>query len=745
MKWLKRLSFSFSGILICVLMAATVIEKVYGTAFATTHVYASRSFVVCWGIMAVTGLLYLVKRGLFKRKITGLLHLSFAVILLGALATHLSGKQGMVHLREKETVAAFTGGKAEKYRFPFKLTLERFQIIYYPGTPAPMDYESTVAVTDVNGQVIRGVVAMNQIFSCKGYRFYQSGYDEDELGVTLAISHDPYGIPLTYAGYGLLLLSMILFFITPDSHFRRLIKSPHLPKSILPVLLSAGFSAGLNASNVPAPQVLPQEIAAGFGDLYVLHNNRICPLQTLAKDFTSKLYGKQTCRGLTAEQVFTGWMFYHSSWKEQPVIRIKSNEARHILGIKGTYASLDDFTNQYSEYKLDSIMHQTGLGANIPGKRGIKEADEKYNLLRIFYSGQMMKIFPCRMEGDAAEVKWFSQGDVLPEMEDEQWFFIRKTQDYIHEMVVRKDYEGILAALQKIKAYQRKEAADVLPSQIRFEAEKLYNRSDYAKLPAIICILSGLPAFICYCMLLAFGKSPKRILSASLRILLLAGLVYLTGTICLRWIVSGYFPLSNGYETMQFTAWSSLLTAFFMRKRLLFLPFGLLVAGLALFVSTAGESNPQLTQLMPVLSSPLLSIHVVVIMLAYVLFAFMMLNGIAAFIIYLTGDASGRIHIERLQTVSRIILYPALCCLTAGIFVGAVWANITWGRYWGWDPKEVWALVTLLTYALALHSDSLAWFRRPMFFHCYAVIAFLTVLITCLGVNHILGGMHSYA
>lgn len=746
MKWLKRLSFSLLGILIVILIIATFLEKVLGTSFVAGHIYASRFFIGCWGMMVLLGILYIFKRKLYKRKITFLFHLSFVVILLGAFTTHLFGKQGMLHLREKEKATAFVNGKGETSLFPFNVMLDGFQVIYYPGTPSPMDYESSITIIDEEGRITKGHVSMNNIFSYKSYRFYQSGYDDDGLGTTLAVSYDPYGIAITYTGYGLLLLSILLFFIIPESQFRRLIKSPVLRKSAVVVLTFICFSVGVEASGVATPKVLPKEVAASFGDLYVLYNNRICPLQTLAKDFTTKLYGKQTYRGLTAEQVFTGWMFYYSSWKEQPMIRIKNAEVRHLLDTDEKYASLDDFINQFNEYKLDAVMHEIRVGENVPGKRGIEEADEKYNILRIFYSGEMMKIFPCRIDEDATNVKWFSQGETLPlDMEEERWFFIRKTQDYIHEMVVKKDYDGILYTLQKIKEYQQKEAVEVLPSVMRFETEKVYNQLDYTRLLAMICLTVGLLSFMYYCIMMAMERHVNRVVAIALNILLLLVWTYLTITIALRGVVSGHLPLSNGYETMQFMAWCSLLLAFVLRKKYMFLPFGLLTAGLTLLVSMMGESNPQITQLMPVLSSPLLSIHVVVIMIAYALFAFMMLNGLAAFIIRLYARASWELQVERLQIVSRIILYPALFCLIAGIFVGAVWANISWGRYWGWDPKEVWALITMLVYSLAIHTSSLPWFRKPMFFHVFAVVAFLSVLVTYFGVNFILGGMHSYA
>ena len=291
---------------------------------------------------------------------------------------------------------------------------------------------------------------------------------------------------------------------------------------------------------------------------------------------------------------------------------------------------------------------------------------------------------------------------------------------------------------------------------------------DYTKPVAMGCVLLGLVSFVLYCRRNFYGKrddcktldndnvTPKPsehpgtdkywlwfgTLCKALMIILFVYLLILIG---LRGYVGNHLPLSNGFETMQFMAWCTLLFTFILQRKFqMMLPFGFLVCGLALMVSMFGESNPQITQLMPVLQSPLLSVHVVVIMLAYSLLAFIMLNGVTAVILHYSRRDC-RLEIERLLVISQILLYPAVFLLTIGIFIGAIWANVSWGRYWGWDPKEVWALITMLVYALALHPDSLPWFRRPMFFHLFSIAAFFLVLITYFGVNFLLGGMHSYA
>lgn len=276
------------------------------------------------------------------------------------------------------------------------------------------------------------------------------------------------------------------------------------------------------------------------------------------------------------------------------------------------------------------------------------------------------------------------------------------------------------------------------------EIVQIYNQLNVVKLLAFVCLTLGLLLFALYVYRFSMQQKPNRIV----RYLSLAGLLlvflFLSVLIALRSAIVGYFPLANGYEVMHFLAWTALLlTLLFYRRFQMLLPFGFLLCGLSLLVATMGEANPQITALKPVLSSPLLSVHVVVIMFSYALLAFIMLNGLTAILLHCFSENAQR-QIERLKTISHLMLYPAVFCLAIGIFVGAIWANLSWGRYWGWDPKEVWALITLMVYSLALHTDSLPMFRKPMFFHLFAVVAFLAVLFTYFGVNFLLGGLHSY-
>lgn len=738
---LKYLSFGLTGILVCILIIATILEKTYGSTFVTQYIYGSPFFILLWGAAAVASIIYLLKRKTQKQVITFCLHLSFVLILAGALTTHLFGIQGAVHLRQDTIpVTTFTLSNGETAAFPFQLSLKEFRLEYYPGTFAPMDFVSTILISNGSQTKHEGEVSMNHIYSYHHYRFYQSKYDEDSKGTTLSVSHDPYGIAITYIGYALLLCCMIIFFFRKDTYFRSLLRHPLLYKAAAVCLLFL-YGSVQTLQAVERPETLPDHVARQFGDLYIYYNDRICPLQTLAKDFTIKLYGKSSYKGLTSEQVLTGWFFYYDDWKKEPVIRIKSKEVQALLGIDREYACLIDFVD-INGYKLEAAMQGN---IEIKDRAGIESANEKFNLISMVSTGSLLKIYPYR-KMEEQQTTWYSLADKLPQdMPDGQWAFIRNSMSYVAEKIAGKNDKEATALLEKIKKYQQKEVGKELPTNTRFIAEQIYNNMNYNRPLAMFCITIGLFAFVFYCRQMITQQNKRSSWSLLLNVILVGAFIYLSAIIAFRGYISNHLPLSNGFETMQFMAWcSALLTFFLQRKFYMALPFGFLLCGLTLLVSMLGEANPQITQLMPVLASPLLSIHVVVIMIAYSLLAFIMLNGVTAVILHYSKKEC-EAQIERLQVISRIILYPAIFLLTVGIFVGAVWANVSWGRYWGWDPKEVWALITMLVYALALHPSSLPLFRKPMFFHFFSIIAFLTVLVTYFGVNFLLGGMHSYA
>ena len=737
---LKLLSFGTLAIVVVAMMGATIVEKIHGTELVLSKIYTAPWMIALWGVSAVSALAYIVVCGIHRRWRILLLHLAFAVILAGALTSHLIGREGALRIREGESTTTYQlrdGGNAD---LGFELTLNDFELQYYEGTRAPMDYLSHLTISDTEGEH-KGIVSMNNILRHRGHRIYQSGYDPDACGSTLMITYDPYGIAITYVGYALLLVACFAFFFEPNSMFRALLRHPALHRLSAIVLLATLSASGFEArgEELPTPKTLSQEAAEAFCDICVYHNDRIAPLETLAVEFTTKLYGKAEYRGLSAEQVLTGWFFFYEDWKLEPMIKIKGGDIAAILGIEGNYARLVDYTST-DGYKLEAALR----GETKVNRQNAELANEKFNLVSMLCMGTLLKIYPYT---DAkGECVWYSLSDHLPEdMPNDEALFIRKGMNLVAEAAMKRDYATIQEIMGKVAIYQR-QRAEAMPSEARLGAEKFYNAMNYNRPLAMFCLTLGIICFILFCNIRNSESRVLRWVRGVVYVVLALLLLYLSLHIGLRYYISGHIPLANGYETMQFMSWCSVvLTLAVGRKFRMALPFGLLVAGFTLLVAMLGEASPRITQLMPVLQSPLLSIHVMVIMISYTLLAFTLLNGITALVLHLTRGKEADSEIEYLSVVSRIMLYPAVMLLAIGIFIGAVWANVSWGRYWGWDPKEVWALITMLVYAALIHSGSLGALRKPMTLHILTIVAFLAVLITYFGVNFILGGMHSYA
>ena len=620
------------------------------------------------------------------------IHIAIIIIICGGLLTYFTGQSGSMHLAENEPVNIFLDGE-NQIQMPFCVNLKKFDVVYYPGTMSHADYVSYVEITD-NGNILKeGIISMNNILKYNDFRFFNEDFDKDLKGCTLTVQHDPWGILVTYIGYILLSISMIIIFL------KNIIKKrvPKQVKSLVILFVMLMFGSMANAQEL---KTLPKDVAAELGDIYIYNGGRIAPMQTFAKDFACKLYGKPTYEGFTSEQVLAGWMFYPTYWK-------------------GT---------ERQQSKRDEVKH----------------------LVESFQTGAMTKIFPCQMPDGT--VKWLSPNDDLPEnLTEDEWIFIRKSMGYLNELVVKKDYATLSEALQKIKAYQKKNgvAADgttSLPSDFRFKTEKIYNVWSKYNYVAYFSLFFGLVFFVLYCVFTAIGKNmPKSLenISVSINWIIFA---FLTFLVILRWIVAGHIPLARSAETQHFMAWVSLLIAGLMalkkNGRVNIIATGMIVSGLMMLVAVMSSANPKITPLMPVLSSPLLGLHVAIIMVAYALLAFMLINGLAAVIVRICNK-NAMLEIERMAEVSRNLLFPAVMCLAFGIIIGSVWANISWGNYWAWDPKETWSLITLMVYAIPLHKKMAPALQKPLNFHIYNILAFLSVLMTYFGVN-LLGGMHAY-
>lgn len=739
MKHLKTMILVVATAIILILITATIVESSKGTAFVRQHIYTSAWFVVLWAALVVAAAVYIVLRKNKSNVSTSVLlvHASFLVILLGAFTSWNMAESGTIHLRQNETTSTMKDEEGKTKELGFEVSLKNFNVVNYPGTDAPMDYVTTLTA---NTQEIK--VSMNNIGSFNGYRFIQSGYDSDMQGTTLGVYHDPWGIGITYTGYALLFISLIATMASKKTRMRHLYhKALSLQGAkawaVTALLAVSSFSTTANAQEMVK---IDGDIADDFGKICVLYNSRITPINTVATSFVTKLCGKPTWDGLSSNQVFAGWIFDVPYWETVKMIEIKEKKAQELLGINGKWASFDDFWDSYNNYKLDAPLKKAYKDGDTKLQKQLRDADEKFNIIRMLYGGEMLKMFPYA--GKQGHMQWFAPGQPLGnlKLDEKELVFIKKSMDYLAESIITGDKVRAEEIAKKIYSYQHVRGKAVVPTKFRIYTETFYNKTNAQRLPVMLYLTLSLLLAIVSTLSLNNGKQKKTRLVSS--VLTWVMLLHTTLLLALRWFVSGHLPMSNGYETMQFMAWATLIVTLVMEKR--FLPvkqFGPLLSSFALLVAMITDGNPQITQLMPVLQSPLLSVHVMVIMFSYALFGLTALIGLQGLIAHHRKQEEKE---QQLAALSQFLLYPAVALIAIGIFIGAIWANVSWGRYWSWDSKETWALITMLIYSAPLHAD-IKWLRKAQHMHIYMLLAFLSVLMTYFGVNYFLSGMHSYA
>ncbi len=658
---------------VIVMAIATIVEKIHGTTFVSTKIYSTWWFSAIWGILAIASIARIITSGMQKTLTVLTLHISFVVILAGALTTHLTSKKGYLHLRCGETTRLYTeqssNGDMRTAPLPFSVKLNDFNIKNYEGTTTHSDYASHLTFSTDGGST-NETVSMNNIAVVEGYRFYQTSFDQDMKGSILTITYDPYGTGITYIGYGLLIVSAILLLVLRTPRIKQLYRQLNGSR-----VLAIGCLVLMTASTFAKTPVMAREDAEKAERKLIVYNGRVCPLNTLAHDFCLKITGKTSYKGLSAEQLLLSLPMAPEEWSEKPLLKIKNKALKERLGIKTDLARIKDFYENDGRYKLDILLNeQMNKAEDDQDKklvRSIYDVDEQISLVNAAVTGKLIE-----------------------------------------------SYKG-----------------NNPPSETRISAEILYNQLPLTVVGAFM-ILTGILIIVIAEIIRKKGFAVK------LGILLIISAFQLAVFI-LRWYISGNIPLSNGYETMAFVSLStSLLTLsaiWMLRKQ----PFvcntvtigGLMIAGLTLLVAHLSEMSPQITSLMPVLHSPWLTTHVSLIMISYSLFAFM---AVIAGVDLVKKDA-------RLDALNRLMLYPAEIFLTIGIFLGAIWANQSWGTYWSWDPKEVWALISMLIYCIPFHTESLPFMKKAKVMDWYLIMAFLSILMTYFGVNYLLGGMHSYA
>lgn len=636
---------------------------------------------------------------------------------------------------------------------PYTIKLNDFSMERYPGSNSPSGYKSDVVLIDKASNIEKPyMIFMNNILKYKGYRFYQSSFDRDEKGTILSVNHDMAGMLVTYTGYALLFLFIILSMLNKNSAFRSVTagywNSP-FKKAVSVIILLIAVSGTGNAQEFIPGKKASEE----FGKVLIQdQKGRTKPLFTLSNDILRKISRENEFKGMTSMQVFLGIYFDFNDWKDVPLIKVSNRDLQRQLGIRGSLAAFNDLVSMGNggTYKLSDEVQRAYSKA--PGERDKKDKeimkiDERVNIFYMIYTGEFLKMFPLK---DGTH-NWGTSQEALKKAtgkEDSLYLanVIPLFSDALHNNRV-SDANKIAASIQE---YQKRFAGYALPSEARTNAEIFYYKTKIFERLFPFYATIGLVMLIALITMVIRGKKEKPLFVRLLALLLFAGFLCHTIGLGLRWYIAGHSPMSNGYESMIFISWVTLLAGFiFSRKSAFALSATAVLGSMTLMVAHLSFMDPEITNLVPVLKSYWLTLHVSVITGSY---GFLGLGAILGLINLILLALSNRRSLERIgNTIEELTvinfktLTLGLYLLTIGTFLGAVWANESWGRYWGWDPKETWSLITVIIYSLVTHSRMIPGLKDIYSFNVLSLFAFSTVLMTYFGVNYYLSGLHSYA
>jgi cytochrome c-type biogenesis protein CcsB len=675
------------------------------------------------------------------------------------IVTGSKGEEGQAQILDfgDTKIAVSYGSKLEN--LPFSLMCKDFILEKYPGTENPSSYASEVKLIDPNNSVNRDQrIFMNNILEYGGYRFFQSSFDQDELGTYLSVNHDYWGSLISYIGYAMLTLGLILTFFDKKSRFSTLIKKLDefqvLAKSIILILLFAGMNSVAIAQE---NQLISKEHAEKFGKILVQdQNGRIKPMNTFSNEVLRKIAKKESLFDKNADQLILLMMINPEGWSSAKMIQVPAHDQiKKILNTEEKLLSYSSFFGSDGSYIFKDQMQ--AAQAMIPKDQGTFEKaliklDEKINIINMVFSGSLFRLFP--VQNDATN-KWIAPAEVLHEHQsaannDEAKTLFLNYIQALNDGIGSNNYSNADLALTQISNYQRKYGMAVIPSDTKLGAEVWLNKLDvFNRLKnyyGILCIL--FTGMFLYGTIKRKDKIPVWTKYAFYAMAF--GFIFHTIGLGLRWYVSGRAPWSNGYESMIYIAWTTMLAGtLFSRRSFGGLAATATLAATILLVASMSWLDPEITPLVPVLKSYWLTIHVSLEAGSY---GFLMLGaviGMLNLVLMVFMNEKNKTNITRaikeLTIISEITLIGGLVMVSIGTYLGGVWANESWGRYWGWDAKETWALVTILVYAFILHMRFIPKIQSVFAFNFASLFGFATVLMTYLGVNYYLSGLHSYA
>ena len=654
---------------------------------------------------------------------------------------------------------------AKRVSLPFALRLNDFIMEKYPGTENASSYASEVTLVDPGNNLRRNQrIYMNHILDYGGYRFFQSSYDQDELGTYLSVNHDFWGTWISYLGYALLTIGMILTFFDRKTRFSQLsenIKRLRMSvKSFVPFLLGCllAFPPAARAESHTKPQhTIDKDHAARFGRILVQDmKGRLKPMNTFSNEILRKISRKEALYGQTADQIVLGMAVYPQDWYNVPLIKLgQQEEIRKIIQIDGDLASYNDFFDESGQYKLkDQVRAAYNVQARDRGtfEKEIMKLDEKINICSMVFSGRFLKVFP--IPGDETNT-WQTPPEIghLHDLSENSPFYEKFYPAYV--MTLQKalhdnDYGLGNRLVEELDHYQQQNGGAILPSESELKAELLLNKLDIFNRLGKIYGLLGL-AFLGLLFTSVFKPRMNltRPFQAALGIFALGFLMHTVG-LGLRWYVSGRAPWSNGYESMIYIGWTTVLAGLiFSRKSMGGLAATAVLSATILMVAGLSWLDPEITPLVPVLKSYWLTIHVSLEAGSYGFLVLGAIIGVLNLIFMIFANEKNKENVYRmikeLSYISEMTLIGGLFMISIGTYLGGVWANESWGRYWGWDAKETWALVTILVYSFILHMRFIPGLRGFYAFNVASLFGWASVMMTYFGVNYYLSGLHSYA
>ena len=662
---------------------------------------------------------------------------------------------------------------AIEIKLPFRIKLLDFQLDRYPGSMSPASYASEVVlIDDEEGINMPYRIFMNNILEHRGYRFFQASYDRDEKGTVLSVNNDPGTLP-SYIGYFLLAVGMFWSLFSRKHRFSKLASKAKKASEakIVPALLVLGLLAAVTPSqaaeldpSIKTILAFDKEHSSKFGQLIVQDSKgRMKPMNTLATEILAKIHRGSSLKvgsfSLTPDQVILGMMIRPDIYRNIKIIRTKDPKINDAIGAASDakYVSFSQFFQDpegMRGYKLAEIVDEATRKEpkyrNKLDKAALK-VDEKVNVAYMVFTGSLLKMWP--LASDPAN-KWFATIEALQNFDQADSLKVREGAiEYftsVDDALQSGEWTKSDSALVKIASYQKENGVAVYPSESRVNAEVFYNEANIFERIYPLYLLMGFVLLV-----LSFAKIIKPsfkmnfVTKASLYLLIIFFVVHTFG-LALRWYISGHAPWSDGYESMVYISWATVLAGFIFSKRSsMTLASTAILAGLILFVAHLNWMNPQVTNLVPVLNSYWLSIHVSMITASYGFLGLGALLGFITIILFVIKTESNQFQIsnsiKELNAINEMSLMVGLVLLTVGNFLGGVWANESWGRYWGWDPKETWALVTILVYAVVIHLRFIKSVYSEFNFSVISLLSFTSVIMTYFGVNYYLAGMHSYA